>query len=580
MSGSSTSTSMPGPRTWAPSIRGTASKWLPACVTACVTACSVASHSCLAGAGPLPAAADDLATRVHPALSPESPCFPVQRILLSVPSELPASVRERGASALPQDRFAFAQAWLDRYRGACLGRQGVETLAKGVSQAILQRGYVTTRVLVPEQDLGSGVLRLALIPGVVGELRFAEADAEGSWKTAFPTGSGELLRLPDLEQGLEQMKRVGSQDVGMQIVPTGMPGVSDVVISITRGKRWSVAGSVDDAGSPSTGRQQGNLNLMLDNPLGIHDQFSVGYGRALGFAANGSSTASWNGSYSLPFGYWTATLSAYHSGYRQQVAGVNQTFVFRGESQAADLKLQRVVHRSRDDVMTLHWRLSRRFGKSYIEDTEIVQQRRNNTVADFGLSDRHHWGGAHADASLIYRQGVGGLGAQPDSLAADAGPAWRFRMVLADATLSLPLSVPGPSMPLTYVTTLRGQFTNHRLYLVDALSIGGRQTVRGFDGDTTLAGETGFHWRNELQWPISGTGQWLYSGLDYGRVYGPSAAALAGTQLAGAVIGLRGGLASRFGTASYDLFVGTPVYKPSHFETAAVTGGFQILYQY
>ncbi|WP_196304116.1 POTRA domain-containing protein, partial [Ralstonia solanacearum] len=46
--------------------------------------------------------------------------------------------------------------------------------------------------------------------------------------------------LRDLEQGLEQMKRVASQDVDMQIVPTDVPGVSDVVISVKRAKPWTV----------------------------------------------------------------------------------------------------------------------------------------------------------------------------------------------------------------------------------------------------------------------------------------------------------------------------------------------------
>lgn len=76
------------------------------------------------------------------------------------------------------------------------------------------------------------------------------------------------------------------------------------------------------------------------------------------------------------------------------------------------------------------------------------------------------------------------------------------------------------------------------------------------------------------------TGQALYAGLDYGRVFGPSTAGQVGTQLAGAVIGVRGGFGSAFGRLSYDLFVGTPVYKPTQFQTAAVTGGMQVIYQY
>lgn len=51
---------------------------------------------------------------------------------------------------MPLDRFAFAREWLAHYAGACVGKRGIDVLVKGLSQAILARGYVTTRVLVPE----------------------------------------------------------------------------------------------------------------------------------------------------------------------------------------------------------------------------------------------------------------------------------------------------------------------------------------------------------------------------------------------------------------------------------------------
>lgn len=146
------------------------------------------------------------------------------------------------------------------------------------------KGYVTTRVLVPEQDLSSGTLKLALLPGVIGELRFAEPDLWGTRKSAFPARPGDLLNLRDLEQGLEQMKRVPSQDVDMQIVPTKAPGVSGVVIAVKRGKPWTVVASVDNSGTRSTGKWQGNLSVSLDNPLGLNDLFNVGYNQDLGFA--------------------------------------------------------------------------------------------------------------------------------------------------------------------------------------------------------------------------------------------------------------------------------------------------------
>ncbi|MGD7335146.1 ShlB/FhaC/HecB family hemolysin secretion/activation protein, partial [Ralstonia pseudosolanacearum] len=234
--------------------------------------------------------AEQAAPAEFPELPTETPCFRIDRFALEVPHDLPEAARIKGASALPQDPFAFAQAWLDRYNGACIGKQGVDVLTKGVSQAILSRGYVTTRVLLPQQDLSTGALRFVLVPGTIGQIRFAQADVRGTWKSAFPSRPGDLLNLRDLEQGLEQMKRVASQDVDMQIVPTDVPGVSDVVISVKRTKPWTAVAAVDNSGTRSTGKLQGNLSLSLDNPLGLNDLFNVGYSQDLDFSNKGRGT--------------------------------------------------------------------------------------------------------------------------------------------------------------------------------------------------------------------------------------------------------------------------------------------------
>ncbi|QCP50842.1 ShlB/FhaC/HecB family hemolysin secretion/activation protein [Trinickia violacea] len=509
----------------------------------------------------------------YPALPAEAQCFRIDRFSLDVPDTLPAVVKSQGASALPQDRFAFAREWLEHYAGACVGKQGIDVLVRSLSQQILSRGYITTRVLLPEQDLSSGTLKFALIPGVIRRMHFTNETLRGTWKTAFPTRDGELLNLRDLEQGLEQMKRVTSQDVSMQIVPADVPGESDVVLDVKRVKPWTVVASLDNSGTRATGKLQGNLSVGIDNPLGVNDIFNIGVNQDLELGDKRLGSHGWNGFYSIPWGSWTATLSANTNTYYQQIAGVNQIFVASGNSQTVDAKLHRVLARSQNDVFGVQFRLSRRFGKSFIEDTEIPQQRRNNTFVEIGLTDRHYFGGSQFDGSLAYRQGIGAFGAQEDVLAPGGGPTYRYKMAVLDANLSAPFAI--GQQPFRYVSTLHGQYTGNTLYYIDDLTIGSRYTVRGFDGETMLAAARGLYWRNELQMPIARTGHAIYAGLDYGRVWGPQLVALVGTQLAGAVVGVKGSVATRFGAYAYDLFAGTPVYKPSGFDTTRVTFGFQ-----
>jgi hemolysin activation/secretion protein len=526
-------------------------------------------------------------TETYPDLPQESPCFRIDTFALDVPATLPDAVRAKGASSLPLDPFAFAREWLDHYKGQCVGKNGVNILSKGLQQAILSHGYITTRVLLPEQDLSGGVLKFALVPGVIHSVRVAEPLSWGTWKTAFPTRPGDVLDLRDLEQGLEQMKRVSNQDVDMKIDPTEIPGESDVVLTVKRTKPWSMVASIDNSGSRATGKLQGNLSFGLNNALGLNDILTLGANQDLEFGDNDRGSHGFNGSYSIPWGFWTATLFGNTNTYYQQIAGASQTFVSSGNAQTAGFKLARVLHRSQDDVFGGYAQLSKRFGASFIDDTAIELQHRDNTFFEAGLTDRHYLGGAQFDGTIAYRQGIGGLGATPDPVTntdlnpsstgeatKPGGPTYRFHMAVLDANLSVPFTI--ASQAMRYVSTFHGQYTNDTLYYIDDLTIGSRYTVRGFDGEQMLAAERGFYWRNELQAPIGKTGQSLYAGIDYGRVFGPNTAFLAGTQLVGAVIGIRGGVPSKYAGLSYELFAGTPIYKPSQFDTARVTFGFQM----
>src|SRR5690606_41049221 len=109
----------------------------------------------------------------------------------------------------------------------------------------------------------------------------------------------------------------------------------------------------------------------------------------------------------------------------------------------------------------------------------------------------------------------------------------------------------------------------------DRFAIGGRYSVRGFDGESSLIGERGWWWRNELAAPLGqglGGGGWqAFVGLDQGRVGGPSAHWGAGRRLAGAVLGLR----AAQGAWQGEVFVGAPLHRPEGFRTASTTAGFQ-----
>ncbi len=132
-------------------------------------------------------------------------------------------------------------------------------------------------------------------------------------------------------------------------------------------------------------------------------------------------------------------------------------------------------------------------------------------------------------------------------------------------------------LSLRWSAAYRGQATDHVLYASEQIAIGGRYTVRGFNGETTLAAERGHYLRNELEapLPIAGhAGHAVYAAIDWSRVGGPSAASLAGRSLAGTAIGLRGSL---YGL-NYDWFIGRALRRPDGFQANGPVTGFQISY--
>lgn len=100
--------------------------------------------------------------------------------------------------------------------------------------------------------------------------------------------------------------------------------------------------------------------------------------------------------------------------------------------------------------------------------------------------------------------------------------------------------------------------------------------MRGFDGQFTLLADRGWFIRNDLSAALGNTGQSIYAGLDYGEVDGQSSELLPGRQLAGAVLGLRGG----YRGFSYDAFIGKPIHKPHGFKTASTTAGFNLIWSF
>ncbi|PLL98425.1 ShlB/FhaC/HecB family hemolysin secretion/activation protein, partial [Klebsiella michiganensis] len=435
-------------------------------------------------------------------------------------------------------------------------------------------GYITSRILAPQQDLKSGVLRLVVMPGYIREARLTAQSDDYLWLvSAFPATDGKLLDLRDIEQGLENLQRLPTVQASMEIVPGEMPGQSDIVINRQQERFWRVDASLDDSGSNATGRYQGNLTLSLDNPLALSDLFYLSGSHNLD-GNGGKSSKNLTGHYSVPLGYWQFLLTASQYDYVQTVAGANGDYQYSGKSKNVDFQLSRVLHRSGSQKTTLSADVLAREQQNFINDTEIAVQRRQTAAWKLGLQHRHYLGNATLDGGVSYQRGTRWFGAQP-APEEQWGEATALSKILQfNAQLNLPFALGGQRFRFT--SRYQRQMSSTALTSPDMFSIGNRWTVRGFDGERTLTASHGWYVRNDIAWSTPLPGQEFYLGTDYGEVGGAGSETLVGKHLAGGVAGLRG----QYLRASYDLFAGIPLDKPDGFKTEPATFGFSVSWSY
>ncbi|MTW14248.1 ShlB/FhaC/HecB family hemolysin secretion/activation protein [Pseudoduganella eburnea] len=355
----------------------------------------------------------------------ESPCFPIRRVFLD--GEL-------------SDEFQWALTAADDALGRCLGGAGINVLVGEVQNGLVARGYITARVLAAPQDLLGGELHLRLVPGRIRALRFPEQ--QPAFGNALPLTPGDLLNLRDIEQGLENLKRVPGAEADFEILPGDQPGDSDLLVKWRGGRAYRASLSVDDSGSRSTGTYQGGLTLSVDNPFGLQDLFYLTLNRNVpGNSLDGDYGTSGHAlHYSVPYEYWLLTLQLNDYRYRQTVAGAFHDYIYRGTSNTAELKLSRLVYRDATRKTTLSLRTYQRGSRNYIDDMEVEVQRRRTAGFVAGIGYKEFIGQATVDGNLAWKFGTSAYGSLPAPEEQFGEGTGRPRIVNADVTLNWPLT--------------------------------------------------------------------------------------------------------------------------------------------
>ncbi|WP_299998584.1 ShlB/FhaC/HecB family hemolysin secretion/activation protein [uncultured Cedecea sp.] len=496
----------------------------------------------------------------------ESVCFDISRVEINGTEAFPHWV--------PFQRLASIAV------GQCLGVKGINQLISLLQNRLVSHGWITSRVLVPEQDLSSGTLQLTVYPGVIRQVRYRDdANTGATLYSAMPAHSGNLLDLRDIEQGLENLQRIPTVQASMDIEPGDAPGESDIVITRQQTKPWRINAWVDNTGTDDTGKSQAGLMLAWDNPTTLSDLLYVTVSQDLLFSKNKGST-NYSGHYSVPFGYWQLSFTGSDYEYKQTVAGLNNDIEYTGKSRNLSTQLSRLLFRNNVAKTTLSYGVNIKETRNYVNNTEIENQKRRTSSWKVGLDHRQYLDRVVWDTNLSYQRGTRWFGAMPAFEEYRTPGSEDYATALAKiVNFSTALNTPFTlgEQAFQYRVEYNRQLSSTPLTPQDQFSLGGRWTVRGFDGERTLSSDSGWTVKNTLTWQTPIPQQSLYLGVDYGHVSGHNKNWMVGQHLAGGAIGLQGVLPWHI---SYDLSVGTPFSKPDGFKTDNATFAFSLNWAY
>ena len=332
--------------------------------------------------------------------------------LIDVPSDKNGAsfyIRQIQLDGVPKE-LSFLDKLTHKYEQKNVTVSDITNIRNAFQRKLLDKGFVTSQVYIPEQNLNDGILQLMVIPGRVEDIRYSESSVHGPWRTTLVVRPGDILNIRDIEQGLEQMKRVSSQSVTMKLLPGKAIGTSVIELSIKQEKPVHGSISIDNSGLESTGIYQGSFTTSFDQVFRANDTFTMSLSGDLSGSGSIKGTRAASLNYVIPHGKDTFSFSFSKSRYHQMIQSNPYDFTYSGKSTTMKAKWNHVWSRTQREKRAFDISISTRHNHRFVNDMEIPVQALRTTSMEFGVSNRKYIGNATLYSRLGFQWGIGAFG--------------------------------------------------------------------------------------------------------------------------------------------------------------------------
>jgi hemolysin activation/secretion protein len=384
----------------------------------------------------------------------------------------------------------------------------IEHAIEALQKLYRARGFNLVKVVLPEQELNDGEVRLTVIEmrlgkvTVVGNVHHSEANIRRSLPAL---SEGVMPNTGELSQKLRIANQNPSKQITVQLQGSAEPAAVDAVVHVVDEKPWMGSVTFDNSGLDTSGRNQVTAQYQNFDLWGLDHVFSLQYTTAM---EDPHKINVYGAGYHIPLYALSDSVDVYGSYSTIRAGSVSAGLVDLQVSGAGTVYGAHLNHDFRrvgpyDSQVTLAFD-----HKAYRSDVNYAgaQLGGDVTVAPVSLSYVGHWALPSSSVNF-YMTGVhnvpgGPQGGEENFIAARAGATRNYAVLRYGA---------GYNRTLAYDWQVRlsvnGQWTRDALVPGEQFGVGGAASVRGLQ-ERDLSDDKGITANAELHTPdlCSGVG--------------------------------------------------------------------------
>jgi hemolysin activation/secretion protein len=520
-----------------------------------------------------------------PPLEKQEPLKPEPSPLLPPPPPPPPSDRPRPGSGIRvfvrEIRFVGNKAVSTEelhqiaapYENRELTTEDLEALRLALTVFYINRGYLTSGAIIPDQAVTDGVIVVQIVEGTLSKI-----EIEGNWwfrsaylRDRIALGAGPPVNIGPLQERLQLLQQDPRlQQLNAELRPGAVRGDSELHVRLTEATPWKAQASFDNFQTPLVGAERGLATVAHQNLTGNGDIFSFTYGRSLGVDPIVDTF------YSLPVTKYDTTVTA---SYRRNAFVVIETpftaLNISSDAEIIGISIRQPLYRTLNQEVAFTLTGEHLYNKTFLagEAFDFIAGMQNGVATDTAIRAIQEWTYRTQVSVFAARSrfsvGIDALGATITS-----GPVADGRFFAWQGQLQAVHRLDRYG-GIQLLGRFDIQLADDRLFPLEQLPVGGRFSVRGYR-ENTLVRDNGMIGSLEARLPVlrSAKGEevlQLAPFLDYGRAWDNLGPTPEPQFLASLGLGVRWNVLPQE-RAHFELYWGVPL---NHFHAPGAGGNLQ-----